>query len=75
MCHGVLGSVQNADILVATFNRRRRFKLRSVGSRRWHHRERGNLLLYRMPFDHTREQHNKKRSGLNLSGKRLLFES
>jgi hypothetical protein len=29
----------------------------------------------RKPFDHTRKQHNEKRSVLILSGKRLLFDS
>jgi hypothetical protein len=28
-----------------------------------------------MPFDHPREEHNKKKSMLLLSGKRLLFKS
>jgi hypothetical protein len=27
-----------------------------------------------MPFDHTREQHNKKRSWLNLNGRRVFLE-
>ncbi len=34
---------ENADILGATFDWRMRFKVILVGSRRWHHKERGNL--------------------------------